>query len=125
MGKKMAEEKINKPADPNNLTEGEKKHIPIINVPETIVAGEPFDVTVEVGIIPHVMEEKHHIEWIELYLNDKKMGRAELSLENKKAEATFTVKADKSLAGKESKLQALENCNIHGLWEEFVTIKMS
>lgn len=121
----MAEEKINKPADPNNLTEGEKKHIPKISVPETIVAGEPFDVTVEVGLIPHVMEEKHHIDWIELYLNDKKIGRAELSSENKKAEATFKVEADKSLSGKESKLQALEKCNIHGLWEEFMIIRMS
>ncbi|KKG07396.1 class II SORL domain-containing protein [Methanosarcina sp. 2.H.A.1B.4] len=122
----MAEEKINKPSDSKNLTEGEKKHVPAIHVPKTIIAGEPFDVIVEVGLIPHVMEEKHHIEWIELYLNDKKIGKVELSLhKNKKAEATFTVEADKSLAEKESKLRALESCNIHGLWEEFMTIRMS
>ncbi|AKB17804.1 MULTISPECIES: desulfoferrodoxin family protein [unclassified Methanosarcina] len=122
----MVEGKINKPADPKNLTEGDKKHIPAIYVPKTIVAGKPFDVIVEVGLIPHVMEEKHHIEWIELYLNDNKIGKVELSLrKNKKAEATFTIEADKSLAGKESKLHALEHCNIHGTWEEFMTIKMS
>ncbi|WP_255334829.1 class II SORL domain-containing protein [Methanosarcina sp. KYL-1] len=121
----MPEGKINKPVDPKNLTEGEKKHIPVISVPESIVAGKLFDVTVQVGSIPHVMEEKHYIEWIELYLNDKKVGRAELSPKNEKAEATFTVEAEKALAGKEGKLRALEQCNIHGLWEEFMDIKIS
>lgn len=126
MAEAMAKEKINKPVDSKNLTEGEKKHIPEIYVPESITAGEPFDVIVQIGSIPHVMEEKHYIEWIELYLNDSKVGRAELSPgKNEKAEATFTVEADRALAGKEAQLRALEHCNVHGLWEEFMTIKMS
>ncbi|MDD4750116.1 MAG: class II SORL domain-containing protein [Methanosarcinaceae archaeon] len=125
MAEIVAEEKINKAVDPQNLSEGEKKHIPEITAPESIASGEAFDVLVEVGLIPHVMEEKHYIEWIELYLNDKKIDRVELSPESKKAEATFTVKIDKSLAGKSVNLRALEHCNIHGSWEEFRSIKVS
>lgn len=125
MAEVTVKEKINKPVDSKNLSEGEKKHIPAIYVPKSIVAGEPFEVVVQVGYIPHVMEDKHYIEWVELYLNDKKVGRAELSSRNKKAEATFTVEPEKTLKGKECKLRALEQCNVHGLWEEFMPIKIS
>lgn len=119
-----AEPKINKPADPKNLTEGEKKHIPVISAPEAVAAGESFNVTVQVGRIPHVMEQKHYIEWIELYLNGKQIGRAELSPKDEKAEAVFKVEAEKTLAGTEGKLRALEHCNVHGFWEEFMEIKI-
>jgi superoxide reductase len=116
--------KINKPADPKNLTDLEKKHIPVISSPEAVAAGEPFNVTVHVGSILHVMEEKHYIEWVELYLNDKKIGKAEFSPKDEKAEAVFKVEAEKTLAGTEGKLRALEHCNVHGFWEEFTEIKI-
>lgn len=134
------EEKINKPLDPVNLTEGEKKHIPVIEAPETVIAGELFEVTVMVGIIPHVMEEKHFIEWIELYLHNKLIERKELFPSGEKvAKTTFRVEADEALiaikeietcrvhgvnicgnCGEKSviaNLHAVEKCNIHGAWE--------
>jgi superoxide reductase len=139
MAEIAAEEKVNKPVDPENLTEGEKKHVPIIEAPETVIAGEPFEVTVTVGSIPHVMEEKHYIEWVELYLHNKLVGRKELSPSDKTARATFRVEADEALiaikeietctihgvnicgeCGEKSvitTLYAREHCNIHGLWE--------
>ncbi|MDD3042167.1 MAG: class II SORL domain-containing protein [Methanosarcinaceae archaeon] len=125
MAEVMTKEKINRPVDPKNLTESEKKHVPAIYVPKTITAGEAFEVVVKVGFIPHVMEEKHYIEWIELYLNDQKIERVKLTPRNKQAEARFTVQADKSLAGKKAKLRALEHCNVHGAWEEFMDIQLS
>src|SRR4030042_4264292 len=42
---------------------GNEKHVPVI---EKTVTG----VKVKVGSIPHPMEEKHYIEWIELHADD-------------------------------------------------------
>jgi superoxide reductase len=131
MAEIAAEEKVNKPVDPENLTEGEKKHVPIIEAPETVIAGEPFEVTVTVGSIPHVMEEKHYIEWVELYLHNKLVGRKELSPSDKTAdEALIAIKEIETCTihgvnicgecGEKSvitTLYAREHCNIHGLWE--------
>ncbi len=82
-------EEIKKPVDPENLTEGEKKHIPVIEAPEIVIAGEPFEVIVTVGSIPHVMEEKHYIEWIELYLHNKLIGRKELIPATRRRQSSF------------------------------------
>jgi len=140
MVKTVTGEEIKQPVDPENLTEGEKKHMPVIESPERVIAGEPFEVIVTVGSIPHVMDEKHYIEWIELYLHNTFMGRKELSpAQGEKAAATFTIEADKALiaireietcrirgvnicgnCGEKSvitKLHAMERCNVHGIWE--------
>lgn len=47
----------NKPKDITNMTDFEKKPMPIINCPDTVRAGEAFQVKIKVGEIPHVMEE--------------------------------------------------------------------
>ena len=141
------EEKINKPADPANLTEGEKKHVPVIEAPEMVIAGRPFEVAVTVGSIPHVMEEKHFIEWVELYLHNKLVGRKELDPSGEKvAKVIFKVEADEALiaikeietcrvrgvnicgsCGEKSviaNLRAVEKCNVHGIWEEYKKIEI-
>jgi len=64
-------------------------------------------VKVKIGSVPHPMEEKHYIQWIELIVDDKtyiaflKPGQA--------PEATFCVKG--------TALTAREYCNLHGLWK--------
>jgi superoxide reductase len=147
MDKTIAGEEIKKPVDPENLTEGEKKHIPVIEAPEKVNAGEPFEVTVTVGSIPHVMDEKHYIEWIELYLHNKLMGRKELvPAPGEQASATFRIEAEEALiavkeietcrmhgvnicgnCGEKSvttNLHALEHCNVHGVWEAYREIEV-
>ncbi|RMF91034.1 MAG: superoxide reductase [Methanobacteriota archaeon] len=106
---------LNRPADPQNLSEMEKKHIPVIDCPEVVKAGEPFKVTVRVGEVPHVMEEGHHIQWIDLYSGSNFLAKVLLTPAFTRAEATVTlVKAGKH---RRSTLRALERCNLHGLWE--------
>jgi len=79
---------------------GKEKHVPVI---EKTSGG----VKVKVGDVPHPMEEKHYIEWIELmadgtvYRRFLKPGEA--------PEATFAVTA--------TNLAAREHCNVHGLWK--------
>ncbi len=79
---------------------GREKHVPII---EKIDGGYK----VKVGSVPHPMEEKHYIEWIEL-LADGKAYRQFLR-PGTPAEATFNVKANS--------VSAREYCNVHGLWK--------
>ena len=80
--------------------QGKEKHVPVI---EKISGGYK----VKVGSIPHPMEEKHYIEWIEL-LADGKAYRQFLN-PGEAPEAVFNVEADD--------VSAREHCNIHGLWK--------
>lgn len=130
---------IQRAKDHDNLTEMEKKHVPSIEAPSEVIAGEPFSVKVTVGNVPHVMEEGHYIQWIELYLNGDLVGKKELQVSDIKAEAVFTaVGTEEMISVREIRnctihgfgvcgtcgtrsaivnLRAVESCNIHGLWE--------
>lgn len=79
---------------------GQEKHVPIIEKTEK-------GVKAKVGSTPHPMEEKHHIEWIEV-IADEKSSRKFLK-PGEKPEAEFEIK-DKNI-------RAREYCNIHGLWK--------
>ncbi len=79
--------------------QGMEKHLPV---------SEKMDkgVKVKVGSVPHPMEEKHYIEWIEVAMKD---GVARKFLKpGETPEAEFEIEGDI--------LQMREYCNIHGLW---------
>lgn len=80
--------------------EGKEKHVPVI---EKIDGG----IKVNVGSVPHPMEEKHYIEWIEL-LADGKAYRQFLN-PGDAPEAQFHIQANK--------VTAQEHCTVHGLWK--------
>jgi len=106
---------INQPSDSANLTEMEKKHLPVIECPDTVKSGEPFQVKIKVGDVPHVSEEAHHIQWIEIKTGENLYSRVELVPVLSIPEVTVTLKK----AGKHrtSSIRVIERCNIHGLWE--------
>ena len=79
---------------------GMEKHVPIV---ETTAKG----IKVKVGDVPHPMEEKHHIQWVEV-ITDSGSYRQFLKPGNK-PEAEFQIRAQK--------IVAREYCNIHGLWK--------
>ena len=77
-----------------------EKHVPVI---EKIEGGYK----VKVGSVPHPMEAKHFIEWIELLAGGRACRRF---LEPGGApEAVFSVRAES--------VSAREFCNVHGLWK--------
>jgi len=84
----------------NTTDAAQEKHVPVI---EKTAKG----FLVKIGSVPHPMEEKHFIEWIEL-LADGKAYRTFLN-PGDKPEAEFTIKADKA--------EAREFCNLHGMWK--------
>jgi len=77
-----------------------EKHVPVI---EKTAGG----IKVKVGRVPHPMEEKHYIEWIEV-IADGKAYRQFLK-PGEAPEAMFTIDAQQ--------VTAREYCNIHGLWK--------
>ena len=84
----------------NTVDAAKEKHVPVI---ERTADG----VTVKVGDVPHPMEEKHYIQWIEL-IADGVTHRQFLN-PGSEPEAIFTVSA--------TDLVAREYCNLHGLWK--------
>jgi len=84
----------------NTTDAAKEKHVPVIE--RSAGAG----LKVKVGSVPHPMEEKHYIEWIEIIVDGKacrkflKPGQA--------PEATFCGS---------DRVVAREFCNLHGLWK--------
>ncbi len=47
-----------------------EKHVPVIEVPDSVKKAEFFKVTVSVGkAVPHPNKTEHHISWIEVYFH--------------------------------------------------------
>ena len=79
---------------------GLEKHVPVIEK-----VGNK--VKVKVGSVPHPMEQKHYIEWIEIIADGKTCRKFLKS--GDKPEAEFETRAEK--------IKAREYCSIHGLWK--------
>ncbi|MEM2176648.1 MAG: class II SORL domain-containing protein [Archaeoglobaceae archaeon] len=101
-----------------------ESHIPKIEIPKEIKAGETF--LVKVFIQGHPNTVQHSFRWIELYFyengrdfNPVFIARAELTPEIAEQEATFKVKLSKP-----GTLYAVAYCNLHGVWENRVEIKL-
>ena len=86
--------------DAKTADAGKEKHVPVIEVTAD-------GIRVKVGDVPHPMEEKHYIEWIELLAGNK--AYRQFLHPGQPAEAVFPVKADK--------VSAREHCNVHGMWK--------
>lgn len=78
---------------------GKEKHVPVIEKTAT-------GILVKLGSVPHPMEEKHFIEWIEV-----RQGNAVFVKGLKpgdKPEAEFCIP--------DTNVKARAFCNVHGLW---------
>lgn len=81
--------------------EGNEKHLPVVERKDS-------GISVKIGSIPHPMEEKHHIEWIEVITKDDRTFKK------------FLRAGDAPLSTFEVAFEHIdsvrEHCNIHGLW---------
>ena len=94
--------------DPNNMSELEKKHVPVIEVTRN---KELLIVKVRVGQVEHVMTDEHYIAWVELYDgNGNLLEKRELG-PGRKPEVEFLASLDAH------SFIAREKCNLHGVWE--------
>ncbi len=89
-----------KPMTENTVDASKEKHVPVIER----TGGK---IKVKIGSVPHPMEEKHYIAFIELVVGDRvcrqylKPGQA--------PEAVFDCQAEQ--------VTVREYCNLHGLWK--------
>jgi len=106
--------------------EGKEKHLPVIEAPDKVKAGEPFEVKITVGKeVHHPNTLEHHIVYIDLYhLKGRKdlpvlIGRYQFEATKAEPVVTTTI-----ILEEDTTLIALEYCNIHGLWEGIKEIKV-
>ncbi len=84
----------------NTVDAAQEKHVPVVEKSEG-------GVKVSVGSVPHPMEEKHYIEWIEIVADGK--AYRQFLKPGEAPEATFDIAAEE--------VTAREYCNVHGLWK--------
>jgi superoxide reductase len=84
----------------NTTDAAKEKHVPVI----TKVDG---GYKVSIGAVPHPMEDKHHIQWIELEVGG--VRQLKHLAPGQAPEATFLAP--------EGQAVAREYCNLHGLWK--------
>jgi superoxide reductase len=83
----------------NTVDASLEKHVPVIETKENLRL-------IKVGSVPHPMEEKHYIEWIEIVVEGKTCRQY---LQPGDAPERSCNIADKEIT-------ARAYCNLHGLW---------
>lgn len=109
---------IKTPQDIKNLSELEKKHIPVITVVKKcgLIPEGCQDVHVKVGEIQHPMQPEHSIQHIDFYIDNEYISRIILTPDKLNPAAALHLKA------KDGKLTAIELCNLHGAWINETTL---
>lgn len=116
-----------------------EKHVPVIDAPAQVKAGEAFQVKVSVGKeIPHPNTTEHHIDWINLYFHPEgekfphQVGHFAFTAHGESAagpnqgpaytspEVVVTLKVTKA-----GTFFAASYCNIHGLWETSAPLQVT
>jgi superoxide reductase len=85
----------------NTVDAAVEKHVPV-------VTRDGDKLTVKVGSVPHPMEEKHYIEWIEVVIGETVLTK--MLKPGQAPEAEFCI------CGLKGDISVREYCNIHGLW---------
>ncbi|HOO64001.1 MAG TPA: class II SORL domain-containing protein [Synergistaceae bacterium] len=113
-----------------------EKHVPVIEAPKSVKAGEAFEVSVSVGKeIAHPNTTEHHIRWIRLYFKPKSgkfaydVGYFEFNAHGEAAGGPNTGSVYTEPSGavcikitEPGEFVAVSFCNIHGLWESSASI---
>ena len=109
-----------------------EKHVPVIECPAEVKAGELFEVKVGLGKeMAHPNTVEHHISWIALYFHPEgskftyDLGRFEFSGHGEGPAFTHHAVTSSIKLDKPGTLHALALCNIHGLWESSKEIGVS
>jgi superoxide reductase len=108
-----------------------EKHVPVIDCPDKVKAGEFFPVKVTLGKeVAHPNTTEHHIRWISVYFHaegDKfpcQVGHFEFTAHGESAEGpnkgpvyTHHEVGISMKTAKPGVIYAASLCNIHGLWQ--------
>ena len=100
------------PKDEKNMTELEKKHVPVIAVIKQcdFIPEGCQDAHVRVGEIQHPMQPEHSVQHIDFYIDKEFVARVHLTPDKLNPAAALHLKEGNG------KLAAVELCNVHGAW---------
>lgn len=109
-----------------------EKHVPTINAPEAVNAGDVVEVRVSIGeATAHPNTFEHHISWIKVYYAEEgakfpvEIGTFDFNAHGENdlfTEPNVTVRFK---ANKPGNIIASSYCNIHGLWENCQELKVN
>lgn len=109
-----------------------EKHVPVISVSDNIIAGEDFEVKVNIGeAVAHPNTLEHHIAWIKVFFKPES-GKFPIEIANgifsSHGESDTFTSPDvtaKFKTNTSGTIYAVSYCNIHGLWEsnQEITVK--
>ncbi len=116
-----------------------EKHVPVIDCPAQVKAGELFPVKVTLGKeVAHPNTTEHHIRWIAVYFLPEgakfpyQVGLCEFTAHGESAEGAdkgpVYTHHEVSLSMKTAQpgtIYATALCNIHGLWRSEKEIKVA
>jgi len=85
---------------PNTVEASAEKHLPAVSV-----SGD--SVNVQIGSVPHPMEEAHHISFV--YIETEQGGQRKCLAVGGAPKAEFRLAGDRAVA-------VYAYCNLHGLW---------
>jgi superoxide reductase len=107
-----------KPENPNKPQKSELKHMPQISLGKTDAKGYTnVEITVGQAGIIHPSTQDHWIDFIELYADNKLVGKNELMPEISRGASSYAVK----LKGVKA-LTAKAGCNLHGIWSSSIKL---
>lgn len=99
------------PADPAAMSPEELAHVPVLSLPSSPRIGRPFDLAVQIGVTPLAPSDEHHVEWIEVKVDDRSIFVADLSLE-----VPYPVLRLPIVLGAAGTLVVRARCSVHGVW---------
>jgi len=86
---------------PNTVDAAVEKHVPVVTASADVI-------NVQVGSVPHPMEEGHHIAFV--YVQTENGGQRKCLKSGAEPKCGFSFIDDKPVA-------VYAYCNLHGLWE--------
>lgn len=108
-----------------------EKHVPAITVPAEIKAGEFFTVQACVGKdIAHPNTLEHNIQWVQLFFKPEgskfaiELGKTVFTAHGESDTFTNPCLCLNTKINTNGTFIALSYCNIHGLWEDSVEVKV-
>ncbi len=102
------------PMNPASLTPLEKVHWPKLEISGR--SGDNFNLMIQIGQEIHPMTDGHHIEWVEVWAENKKVERVEFAGPTG-AKPVLNVAL---VAKPGTMLNVRLSCNLHGLWENSI-----
>jgi superoxide reductase len=116
---------INRAKNPAQETTLEKLHSPVIKAPDKVKAGEVFPVEVTIGKVPHPMGPTHWIEYLQFNIGNEPAGNVVFRSHGYVHPAgKFNTVLGDELKGKTISLVVQIKCNLHGIWQNDVNVKV-